>query len=294
MKLGKKYSIKKFKLGDFAKTFKAIIDKYKCDLNDLSFSISTKSGDLSGSKDITMDEIYSLVELPLSYSSISCYNKKFNLDKESGFEYIIFSNYELYFDLVIESKHTEVLTEINDIFVNYLSLVECVPEEIEFWETKMIKELDARVKTLEESFANNRNIILSCFISSQFDDKGKLYLSIIEKFLRLLDVNVFTGLSYEPRRISDKVIDKLENNIDFVVYLITGGSESFWTRDELVIGKQKGCYSIPLVEKGSTFNSGILGDLEYIEFEENFIESTFIKLLEGIKYIKINRKINIA
>jgi hypothetical protein len=287
MNLEKNYSIKKFKIGELANTFKAIATKYKWDFNDLTFSISVNSDGLSGSKKITMEEIYSLTEFTRANRSIYCSYS--NSKKIGSFTHISLSSLGEYLMLHIESEHIEKVTEINEIFVEHLALV---PEEIEFWETKMIKELETRVKALEENVISNR--MLSCFISSRFDNKGKIYLPIKEKFLRLLDINVITGLSYEPRRISDKVIDRLENNIDFVVYLVTGGSESFWTRDELVIGKQKGCYSIPLVEKGATFNSGVFGDLEYIEFEENFIEGTFIKLLEGIKYIKNNRRFNIT
>lgn len=291
MNLYKYYSLKTFKLGELVNVFNKVFTTYDCPLGDMKFTLAVKKGEIEGYKEITMDELYSLTELNKNNDYLTCrYNFSSKLDVQ--FDSISLSTSGKSYFLAIESPRIEVLHAINEIFIKELSLENYIPEQVESTDSKF-KKLEERIKLIEENLDKN-NIKLTCFISMKFDSKSENYFQILEKFLTLLDINVITGQSYEPRKVSEKVLSKLENNIDFVLYLITGESESFWTRDELVIGSQKGYYSIPLVEKGSKFTGGIFSDLEYIEFEVNSIESAFIKLIEGIKFIANNKKFNIA
>jgi hypothetical protein len=43
-----------------------------------------------------------------------------------------------------------------------------------------------------------------------------------------------------------------------------------------------------LVEDGARFAQGVFGDLEYIPFAPDHIGDAFIKLMEGIAYIRRN------
>jgi len=85
----------------------------------------------------------------------------------------------------------------------------------------------------------------------------------IQQFLALLDVKVASGASYEPRRVSDKVLSKLSESLDFIVVLISGTGESMWTRDEIASVIGRGVAVIPIVEEGANFAPGLFGDLEH-------------------------------
>jgi hypothetical protein len=108
----------------------------------------------------------------------------------------------------------------------------------------------------------------------------------VQKFLDLLDVKVLSGASYEPRQVSEKVLSKLREPLDFIVLLITSNGESMWTRDEIGTAIHKGIALIPLVEKGAKFQSSLFAGIEYIEFESGHIGDAFLKLLEAIRFIR--------
>jgi hypothetical protein len=105
------------------------------------------------------------------------------------------------------------------------------------------------------------------------------------RFLALIGVEVTTGDTYEPRRVSDKVLSHLDKRLDFVVYLVEKEGESAWTRDEMAVSLGKGCRIIPLVEEGAALERGILGDWEYIPFTSGHTSDTFLPILEAVKFI---------
>jgi hypothetical protein len=104
----------------------------------------------------------------------------------------------------------------------------------------------------------------------------------LTRFLELLGVNVVTGAGYEPRRVDQKVIARLEQPLDFLIYLITADGESIWTRDELAFSLAKGYALVLLVESGTKIEKGLLGDWEYLEFEGNHIGDSFMGILEAL------------
>jgi hypothetical protein len=143
----------------------------------------------------------------------------------------------------------------------------------------------ARVSALEETvFAQSRR--MRGFLSYRFTPTTEALLSPLKEFFALLNVDVVTGGNYEPRRISDKVLDRLRGPLDLIVLLVTRDGESFWTRDEIVAGHLRGIAVIPIVEEGVEFTQGIFGDLEYIPFAPGHIGDAFLKLLEAVKYIR--------
>jgi len=127
---------------------------------------------------------------------------------------------------------------------------------------------------------------ITCFLSYRFSDLGKSYASQIRRFLELLDIDVLSGEKYEPRSISEKVKNILSQNPDFVVLIIAQDGESLWTRDEIAELRVKGKPIIPLVVYGSEFAQGLFGDLEWIPFPKEHISDSFIRLLEGIRFIQ--------
>src|SRR5207302_4557130 len=121
----------------------------------------------------------------------------------------------------------------------------------------------ARLETLEDAvFPPTRR--LRCFLSYRFTDTNEIIALRVQQFLTLLDIEVLSGASYEPRQVSEKVLSKLRQPLDFIVLLITGTGESMWTRDEIGTAIHKGVAFIPLVQKGTTFEPGLFADVEYV------------------------------
>lgn len=147
------------------------------------------------------------------------------------------------------------------------------------------KEISDRLAALER-IVLGPNRRLRCFLSYRFSPENKEPARRLEEFLGLLDIDVVTGNTYEPRAISRKIIDKLNDSIDFVILLIGTDGESLWTRDEVATAKNKMIPLIPVVEEGATFASGLFGDLEHITYGKGHIGDSFLKILEGIKYVR--------
>jgi hypothetical protein len=295
MNYTKNFEPKTFELGAIAKTFLNVLKNMNIDPNQVTFQLFSNYGTIQSDKVLTIDEL-GLIQLDLKDYSISCYPILFHR-KEILFRLISLSYYEDSVSIDISSKTIDNLRTIEKILIDDLSLVELIESDLEDFSGAEDESLESKYKRLEERInlieqnLERRNANLSCFIALRFDDKSKSYLQILEKFLTLLDIKVSTGLPYEPRSVSEKVLSKLEQ-IDFVISIITASSESIWTRDELLLGSQNGSHPIPLIEKGSKFTGGIFADLEFIEFEVNCIESAFIKLLEGIRYIEKYKELN--
>ncbi|HMM12323.1 MAG TPA: hypothetical protein PKE03_09555 [Bacteroidales bacterium] len=256
MRFSNTYSNKSFKIGLLAGTFKNIFQMFESNFEDYTISLSSKNREIESSKTLNFDDLYTITELNDNNYSIDC-SPNFKLSREEKFRSIHIQNCGNVIGILIESEKAEIIHSIIEVLTEQLELVEDIPKMEESIESR-IEKLENKINSLEEKLSNKT---LSCFISMRFDEKSKKYLQLLEKFLTLLNINVVTGLSYEPRKVSEKVISRLDKNIDFVLYLITNENESFWTRDELVYGSQKGCFTIPLVEKGAKFNSGIFGDL---------------------------------
>jgi hypothetical protein len=108
----------------------------------------------------------------------------------------------------------------------------------------------------------------------------------IQRFLALLDVEVITGMAYEPRRISDKVRDRLAERLDFVILLVCESGESPWTRDEIATARERDIAIVPIVQSGASFESGMFGDIEQIPFAAGHVGDVFLKLLEAVNFLR--------
>jgi hypothetical protein len=150
---------------------------------------------------------------------------------------------------------------------------------------QLIEDLSERVAALERQ-ASDRPSILTCFLSFQFTGVSVEYARQVRHFLELLDVRVITGQGYEPKPINEKVRERLQESLDFVVVIEVTERKSAWTRDEIARAQQPGVFLIPLVEQGATFDRGIFGDHEYIEFAPGHIGDAFAGLLEGVSYVR--------
>ena len=147
-----------------------------------------------------------------------------------------------------------------------------------------VNKLEERMSIIEKKYQHNKR--LKCFISFRFNERVEKYVFKLTRFLELLDIEVITGIDYQPKKVSDKVSNKLNDDIDFIVYLVTSEGESFWCRDELSTSYGKSRHIIPIVENGTSLANGILSDWEYISFDSEHIGDVFLRLLEGVKFIK--------
>lgn len=202
-----------------------------------------------------------------------------------------------YLSANVETATPELLQNLGAAFQEELHLIPAPPAR-ERAKTKieeggdalppmmqLIEDLTERVAVLERQH-NDRPQPLTCFLSFHFTGVAIEYARQVRYFLELLGVRVLTGQGYEPKPINEKVRDRLQESLDFIVVIEVQERKSAWTRDEIARAQQPGTFLIPLVEQGATFDKGIFGDHEYIEFVPGHIGDAFTGLLEGVLYIR--------
>ena len=148
-----------------------------------------------------------------------------------------------------------------------------------------LEELESRIAVLEKaSLAGERR--LRSFISFKFDDAATTaQVERLKRFLSALGIEWVTGEQFEPRRIEDKVKAKLRADVHFIIAVVSKAGESQWIRDEISDANARELWVILLLQDGVTFDKGIFGTLEYIPYDR-VIDETFLRLLEGINFIK--------
>lgn len=130
---------------------------------------------------------------------------------------------------------------------------------------------------------------LRAFLSFRFgvtDDDATA--SYVERLLGLLDVEVITGRSYEPRPVGAKVTERLQG-LDFLILIVGADGESAWTRDEIATVRANGVPVIPLVATSSVFERGLSGDLEYITFDPAHPGDVSVPVVEAVAFIRRTR-----
>ena len=150
---------------------------------------------------------------------------------------------------------------------------------------RVVAYLDSQIKqvplTTEKPFQP-----LRCFLSYRFADESRQYSNEVRQFLELNGIEVVSGDRFEPRSISEKISGILASDLDFGILIVTKEGESMWTRDEVNQLWSEEKFVIVLVEEGASFKPGLQGDIEWIQFLEGHVSDTFIKILEGISYIR--------
>lgn len=142
-----------------------------------------------------------------------------------------------------------------------------------------------RVEQLEEALISPSRP-LRCFLSYRFIESNEIVALKIQQFLTLLNVEVLSGATYEPRQVSEKVLSRLREPLDLIVLLITSNGESMWTRDEIGTAIHRGIALVPLVEKGAKFEPGLFADVEYVEFAAGHVGDAFLKLLQAVHFVR--------
>lgn len=191
--------------------------------------------------------------------------------------------------LSVEASDISSLDILHKVFEEKLSLEKApLEKENEGSTTENNETLQSIVRRLDalESIVLAPSRRLRCFSSYRFSDTNEVPALRIKQFLSLLNVEVLSGASYEPRKVSEKVLSKLRQPLEFIVLLLTAEGESMWTRDEIAAAIHKGIALVPLVEKGAKLTPGLLADIEYVEFPKGCIGEAFLKLLEAVCFIR--------
>jgi hypothetical protein len=195
------------------------------------------------------------------------------------------------FGLRVQTQSPDALNDVFAAFSETLKL-EAAPEGGLDSNVKNLTSLSeslgpmlTRIEALEDAVLSDARW-LRCFLSYRFHAEDELTALRVQQFLALLNVLVLSGANYEPRQVSEKVLSKLTQPLDFIVLLVTGNGESMWTRDEIGTAIHKGMALIPLIERGADFDPGLFADIEYIEFDKGHIGDAFLKLAQAVKFIR--------
>lgn len=190
--------------------------------------------------------------------------------------------------LIVSDVRADTTDDMNEVFgllTTGLALDEVSDEILAKQRGPTLKQVSERLALLER-LVLGPNRTLCCFLSYRFTPENEEPARKLHQFLTLLGIDVITGDTYEPRPISQKVMDRLKGDLDFIVLLVGQDGESFWTRDEIAITKHKMIPLVPIVEDGVNFSSGLFGDLEYVSYSKGHIGDSFLKVLEAIKFVR--------
>lgn len=193
----------------------------------------------------------------------------------------------------IEGENEEACQRVCDLVRGSLGLAEASEKEIQSESNLysinqrilrlhgMIEELPAKLQ------AATRSGRLQCFVSFRFDEHSKALALELRDFLDLAGIEFVSGLGYEPRSISEKVLDRLKGKIDLFIAIFAAGGDSAWLHQEIGVAKGHNLPVMVLREEGINFDEGLLADTEYASFPKGHISGAFIPVLQAIRYIRL-------
>jgi len=285
------FSTRVFVAGELATALRAVVDRYAVAPGEVTFGLKQRLPDGSSSyrSNVPLRELEIIcdiagVSIDTSFDAGENRRVLLSLDAAVGDE-----NLTIHVSSDTASLVNDVLTTLQAALA--LEVAETAMERLQkivHSRRASLLDLADRIDALELAvFSPARR--LRCFLSYRFAPEDELLALRLQQFLSLVDVEVLTGASYEPRTIQEKVLSRLREDLDFVVLLITASGESMWTRDEIATALHRGIAVVPLVESGATFQQGLFGNVEFVEFAAGHIADAFVKLLEAIRFIRAQR-----
>ena len=287
------YKMVAFPEGAFPKMLEHLAAGWGGNIEALELKGSYSYGSVTENKDITraMAESIKGIEPPLERLTI------FYREEQKGHSLIahhaeLYSNQRDVLSLFISADDMIGAQNLLNQVASTLNLTPFDSDSLRFSDEileERIEQLESRVAALERVTDYSP---LKCFFSYRFPNSAhssdrdvELIARDVEQFLSLLGVKVISGLGYEPRRVEDKVRDRLLGGVDFVVYIVTSEGESSWLRDELATAAAYGVIPVPLVEEGCNLDYGIHGNIEHIPFAPGHPGDSWIRLLQALDYI---------
>ena len=183
----------------------------------------------------------------------------------------------------------EDMQQMLDLLTKGLDLKEASDEALAKARGPNQKAISERLAVLER-IVLGPNRTLRCFLSYRFTSENEDPARKLYSFLIRLGIDVVTGDTYEPRPVSQKIMGRLKDDLDFIVLLAGGDGESFWTRDEIATANHKMIPLVPVIEDGVKFEPGLFGDIECVPYAKGHIGDSFLKVLEAVKYIREQHK----
>ena len=278
------YRHKVFEVGQLARAVESVLQHLGIDSATATFGISESIADGTRvSRNIAFSDLETICEPARQH--LNFYWRQ--ADRDLWF--IFAPRGQSFFSLETQSSELSIIAEVRRSFQQALSLVEATIDELkdasECGDRETMEPLLKRIEALEQIVLAPTSR-LRCFLSYRFTAANEIPALGINQFLTLLNVEVLSGSSYEPRQVSEKVLSKLKQPLDFVVLLITADGESMWTRDEIGAALHRGIALVPIVEVGATLQPGLLADIEYVEFAQGHVGDGFLKLLEAVHFIR--------
>jgi hypothetical protein len=272
------YDQKEFKPGQLANAFRKVIEFMHANADGFEIWSTYDYGRHNEKKFITIADLVAITKIHKMPGIISFWfdphssNKKF---RDNGD--VTLYEWRNYLILSITMARGECMQEIVEIIKNDLNLHEA-PSEL--------------VGKTQKNKTRMAPEFLTCFLSYRFNKYSRQIALEVTRFVELLDIRVISGAGYEPKRIEDKVQQRLNQNIDLLIYLITKDGESTWTRDELTYAYARGAAIVILVEEGAQMATGLLGNIEYLPFASGHVSDTYVGILEAMRYVKSEKEEN--
>jgi hypothetical protein len=125
----------------------------------------------------------------------------------------------------------------------------------------------------------------SCFVSFNFDEHGLALAFELRDFLEALDVSFVSGHGYEPRPISNKVLERMRSSVSLFIVLFTRSEGMTWLQQEIGAARALQIPIMVLVEDGVDVQAGLLADNEHVCFPKNIISKSFISVIQAIRFV---------
>lgn len=201
-----------------------------------------------------------------------------------------------YWDLVIVDvslKDKTELQRVHDVVRGTLGLTNPTPEELD--SEASLYSINQRVLRLQNLISELPSKIilpvksarLRCFVSFRYDEHSKALALELRNFLELAGFEFISGLGYEPRSVSEKVLERLKDRLDLFIVIFAAGGDSAWLHQEIGVAKGRRLPVMVLKEDGASFNEGLLSDTEYASFPKDQISGAFIPVLQAVQYIRL-------
>jgi len=130
---------------------------------------------------------------------------------------------------------------------------------------------------------------LRCFVSFRFDEHSKALAFELREFLELTGVQFVSGLGFEPRSISAKVLERLQEPLDLFIVIYSTSGDSPWLNQEIGVARGRNLPILVLQEEGAQIESGLLGDTEHLFFSHGTISKAFVGILQALSYVRGSR-----
>jgi hypothetical protein len=276
------YAPNSFASGDFRTMLDRLALAWGCAVADLQFTAYYSYDGASERKDITLGEVEAISGILPPLGSVLVH---YQIGKPDG-RTAQFGRTMDGMRIAVEADDVIRAQNVLNMVVQALKLSPYEPEFMDEWLAGRVEDLELRLVALERRASEAP---LRCFLSFRFSESSAATAREVEQYLTLMGVEVVSGIEYEPRRVEDKVRDRLLSGVDFVVYLVTSEGESSWLRDELATATAQGAIPVPLVEAGSHVDPGLLGNIEYIPFAAGHPGDCWIRLAQAVRYVAAAR-----